>query len=54
MLAIQNLASKLGKLNREYESASPSRRVILQIEMQALKDQMSLESRSLKKREWVM
>ena len=53
LIAIQNLSIKLGKLSREYQSASPSRRTILQIEMQFLRNAMTEESRSLTRKEWV-
>ena len=52
MLNIQDYASKIGALNRKMASASPSQRVILQIQIQTLRNAMSLESRGLRQKEW--
>ena len=52
ILKLQQLASEAGKKERALLSASPSEKVILQIELQTLRNAMSLESRSLRKEEW--
>jgi len=52
MLNIQALSSKLGTLRRQMASASPSMKVILQIQITTLENAISNESRGLRRREW--
>lgn len=52
MLNIQDLASKAGALRRKMASASPSQKVILQIQITMLENEMSLVSKPLQKKEW--
>ena len=47
LLKLQELASKAGQKERALVSASPTRRVILQIELNALRNAMMLASRRL-------
>ena len=52
ILNLQILASKKGKLEREYVAASPSRRVIIQIALDSLTNAIMNESRGLRQEEW--
>lgn len=52
LIHIQNVAAKLGRKEREFQSASPQRKIIIEIEMCALKRELENLSRPLKKEEW--
>ena len=52
MLTIADFASKLGQLRRQLSSASPSMKVILQIQITTLENAISNEARGLRQKEW--
>jgi len=52
LLTIQRLSSEKGRLERMLPAASPSEKVILQIQITTLSNQLSLESRGLRQEEW--
>lgn len=49
---LQELASQKGRLKRQMVSASPSQKIILQIQLETIQEMLTQESRSLRRKEW--
>lgn len=52
LIRLQKVSSILGKKERDYKSANPTRRVILEIEMCALRRELESLGATMRREEW--
>jgi hypothetical protein len=52
LIRIQKVSKDLGQKERDYKSASPTRRVILEIEMCALRRELETLGATMRREEW--